>query len=174
MSEMSIGEVAARTGIPASTLRYYEQIGLLPVPRRENGQRRYGPEVLRLLALIQVAKQASFSLTEIRNLLETESPVAEGWRAIAAAENGRSRCHDRTRQSDQGHARRGHGLHLHRSRKLRSGCRILSGGWATNSRAALLLTSPPGPRTRSAKCADSCRERRGTLPASLERRSSAT
>ena len=84
MSEMSIGEVAARTGIPASTLRYYEQIGLLPAPRRENSQRRYGPEVLRLLALIQVAKQASFSLTEIRDLLVMESPVAEGWRAIAA------------------------------------------------------------------------------------------
>lgn len=79
---MSIGEVAERTGIPASTLRYYEQIGVLPSARRVNGQRRYPPETLRLLAIVQMAKQANFSLAEIRELLGESSP-SDRWRALA-------------------------------------------------------------------------------------------
>jgi MerR family redox-sensitive transcriptional activator SoxR len=47
MEELSIGEVARRTGVPASALRYYEDAGLLPAPRRVSGRRRYDAEVLR-------------------------------------------------------------------------------------------------------------------------------
>ncbi len=69
MNEYTIGQVASAAGVPASTLRYYESIGLLQASRRVGGQRRYRPDVFRTLDLIQVAKQASFSLKEIEVLL---------------------------------------------------------------------------------------------------------
>lgn len=43
---LTIGEVARRSGVAATTLRYYEQIGLLPAPTRLGGQRRYDEAVL--------------------------------------------------------------------------------------------------------------------------------
>jgi len=79
---LTIGEVSARTGVPASTLRYYEEVGLLPPPERVNGQRRYRESTLRLLAMIRVAKQAKFSLVEIRELLGEQS-TSRGWQALA-------------------------------------------------------------------------------------------
>ncbi|MBZ0292394.1 MAG: MerR family transcriptional regulator [Anaerolineae bacterium] len=66
---MTIGEVAQYFGLQTSTLRYYESIGLLPPPRRVSGQRRYTTEVLPVLAVIQLAKDANCSLDEIRTLL---------------------------------------------------------------------------------------------------------
>jgi MerR family redox-sensitive transcriptional activator SoxR len=51
-------------------IRYYERIGLLPVPERVSGQRRYDQAVLRRLAVIDVAQRAGLSLDEIRGLLE--------------------------------------------------------------------------------------------------------
>lgn len=46
----------------ASTIRYYESIGVLPRPEREAGQRRYGIDVLRRLAIIDIAQRAGFTL----------------------------------------------------------------------------------------------------------------
>src|SRR5690242_14051643 len=66
---LTIGEVAALAGVQASTLRYYERIGILPRPPRVSGQRRYSREILALLAVIQLAKEADFSLPEIQALL---------------------------------------------------------------------------------------------------------
>ena len=68
MGEMRIGEVAERAGLRTSALRYYERIGLLPEPRRVSGQRRYEPDVLLLLAGIDVAQRAGFTVAEIKNL----------------------------------------------------------------------------------------------------------
>lgn len=82
---MTIGEVARLAGVATSTLRYYESIGLLPAPGRVSGQRRYGREVLQLLAVIQLAKEANFTLDEIRDLVtpgDSGTPSAR-WRAMA-------------------------------------------------------------------------------------------
>src|SRR5437660_4257230 len=68
---MTIGEVAVRAGGKASAVRYYEQIGVLPTPARSSGQRRYGVDVLRRLAIIGVAQRAGFSLDEVAQLLAT-------------------------------------------------------------------------------------------------------
>ena len=57
MQGMAIGEIAAKAGIRPSAVRFYESVGLLPVPRRVNRQRRYDPAVLERLALIQLAQQ---------------------------------------------------------------------------------------------------------------------
>jgi MerR family transcriptional regulator, redox-sensitive transcriptional activator SoxR len=87
---MSIGEVAGRAGVRPSALRYYERIGLLPAPERENGRRRYGGEVLRdvldRLAVVRVAQQAGFTISEIRTLLDAfshDTPPSERWQVLA-------------------------------------------------------------------------------------------
>ena len=83
---LSIGEVAKRAGIQASAVRYYERIGLLPPPERRGGQRRYEPSVVSALAAIGVAKEAGFSLREIKQLLNglgQDVAPSERWRRLA-------------------------------------------------------------------------------------------
>ncbi|HEX4671756.1 MAG TPA: MerR family transcriptional regulator, partial [Solirubrobacteraceae bacterium] len=68
--QLTIGEVAQRSGVAASSIRYYESIGLLPEPTRLRGQRRYETDVLGRLAFIGVAQSAGFKLAEIKVLVE--------------------------------------------------------------------------------------------------------
>ena len=85
---LTIGEVAAMVGVQTSTLRYYESIGLLPPAKRLSGQRRYTTEILPMLAVIQMAKEASFSLPEIHALLHTRTDgeaLSQRWQTLAAA-----------------------------------------------------------------------------------------
>lgn len=90
MESMGIGAVANRAGVRPSALRYYERIGLLPRPGRENGRRRYDGEALRealdRLAVVRVAQQAGFTISEIRTLLDgfsDDTPPSERWRVLA-------------------------------------------------------------------------------------------
>jgi MerR family redox-sensitive transcriptional activator SoxR len=86
MNEYTIGQVASAAGVPASTLRYYESIGILPASRRVSGQRRYEDDVFQTLELIQVAKQASFSLKEIELLMgeiSAGSSLSGSWKELA-------------------------------------------------------------------------------------------
>ena len=88
MDELTIGEVARRTGVAASALRYYEDAGLLPPPRRVGGRRRYDPEVLRRVEVLRCAQQAGFTLAEIRTLFHgfgADTPLGERWNALAHA-----------------------------------------------------------------------------------------
>ena len=65
----SIGEVQRRAGVSARTVRYYEELGLLPdVRRRAGGRRVYGPDELERLRFIQRLKQLGLSLAEIKDL----------------------------------------------------------------------------------------------------------
>ena len=67
---MDIAEVARRSGVAASTLRYYERRGLIaPMEREEAGRRRYAPGVLGQLALIALGQAAGLSLDEIRTMV---------------------------------------------------------------------------------------------------------
>ena len=70
MVSLSIGEVVSRTGKAASTIRYYEEIGLIPLPERVSGRRTYQPEIVRTLSVVDTAQRAGLSLEEIRLLLE--------------------------------------------------------------------------------------------------------
>ena len=75
---MTIGELAKRTGLAASTIRFYESKGLLKsVDRLSNGYRAYPPEAVSVLAIIMNAQQTGFTLDEIKSIL---SATAEGWR----------------------------------------------------------------------------------------------
>jgi len=66
---LSIGEVAGRVGLRASAIRYYEDTGLLPLPARVSGQRRYEGATVDQLRLIRFCQQLGFSLAEIRQLV---------------------------------------------------------------------------------------------------------
>ena len=79
---LAIGALAKRTGTKVQTIRYYEQIGLMPEPgRTEGGQRRYGDGELDRLAFIRHARQLGFGLDAIRELLDLsdhpDRPCAE-------------------------------------------------------------------------------------------------
>ena len=67
---MDIAEVARRAGIPASTLRFYEEKGLIASVGRRGLRRVFGPGVLDRLALIALGRAAGFSLEEIAPMLE--------------------------------------------------------------------------------------------------------
>ena len=85
--ELGIGEVARRAGLRASAVRYYEEVGLLPAPRRVNGRRRYGADVVRLLRTIRFAQEAGFTVVEIRTLFHGFEPAVRPsarWQALAA------------------------------------------------------------------------------------------
>ena len=67
---MTISEVANEVGMPPSTLRYYERIGLVPAPPRISGRRRYDANIVQRLTIIQTAQRAGFTLDEIRLLFD--------------------------------------------------------------------------------------------------------
>ena len=83
---LSIGEVAERAGLRTSAIRYYERVGLLPVPDRVAGRRRYDRDVFARLALIGLAQRAGFTVGEIRTLLHgfsRRTPPGKRWRKLA-------------------------------------------------------------------------------------------
>ncbi|OXI94249.1 MerR family transcriptional regulator [Burkholderia sp. AU33647] len=70
---MKIGELAERTGLTPSRIRFYERIGLLTLVEREaNGYRTYPQEAVTVLDLITAAQKADFSLDEIRTLMPAD------------------------------------------------------------------------------------------------------
>jgi MerR family redox-sensitive transcriptional activator SoxR len=83
---LPIGELARRAGIAVSAIRYYERRGLLPEVERLSGRRRYGSDAVERLRVIEVAKQAGFTLEEARELLDSVdggAPAHERLRALA-------------------------------------------------------------------------------------------
>lgn len=83
---MTIGQVAKQSGLPASTIRFYEKAGVLPKPSRIGGRRQYTPSILERLAVVDRAKACGFSLPEIRQLFygfRDGAPPSERWQALA-------------------------------------------------------------------------------------------
>lgn len=71
---MDIGEVSKATGLPASTLRFYDEKGLIRSVARRGLRRVFEPEVLLRLALISLGQKAGFSLDEIGRMFAAERP----------------------------------------------------------------------------------------------------
>ena len=68
---MKIGDVAHQTGLTTTTIRYYEDIGLVPPPARApNGYRDYGPEAVERLRFIRDAQDSGLTLSEVASILE--------------------------------------------------------------------------------------------------------
>lgn len=72
MKLLDIGEVSRKAGIPASTLRYYEEIGLISSAARNGLRRQFEPDVLLQLSLISMGKAAGFSLEEISGMFNRD------------------------------------------------------------------------------------------------------
>ncbi|MFI7444984.1 MerR family transcriptional regulator [Nonomuraea indica] len=83
MSEqLTIGELASRTGVATSALRYWEELGLLPAPARVSGQRRYPPSVVGLVGVVLSLRDAGFTLREVKAFIASRSPVSDGRREM--------------------------------------------------------------------------------------------
>lgn len=87
--ELSIGEVAERTGVAVSALRFYEAEGLISAARSAGGQRRFHREVLRRIAFVRVAQQIGLSLEEIKLALASlpgeRTPTVADWARVSRA-----------------------------------------------------------------------------------------
>ena len=84
---LTIGDVAARTGVATSALRYYEDRTLISSERTEGNQRRYPRSVLRTVSIIRAAQEVGLSLKEISGALDTlppsRSPTKADWGRLA-------------------------------------------------------------------------------------------
>jgi MerR family redox-sensitive transcriptional activator SoxR len=85
--ELGVGQVSARTGVPVSTLHYYESFGLISSNRTAGNQRRYERHVIRRLSLISFAQELGVPLKEIRQALSvlpmTKAPTMAQWEKMA-------------------------------------------------------------------------------------------
>jgi MerR family transcriptional regulator, redox-sensitive transcriptional activator SoxR len=88
-SELSIGEVSARSGVSQSALRFYERERLISAQRTDGNQRRYPGVTLRRVALIQAGKAAGIPLERIRAALDTlpegRSPTKRDWERLSSS-----------------------------------------------------------------------------------------
>jgi MerR family transcriptional regulator, redox-sensitive transcriptional activator SoxR len=86
-SDLTIGEVASRSGVAPSALRFYEEVGLIASRRTTGNQRRYERAVLRRVALIQAGRAAGIPLERIRAALATlpahRTPTRRDWERLS-------------------------------------------------------------------------------------------
>lgn len=85
--ELSIGQVAARTGLAVSAIRYYEEEGLLSSERNASGHRRFARATIRRLSFVMVAQRFGFSIKRIRALMGTlpdrRTPNEHDWQRFS-------------------------------------------------------------------------------------------
>jgi len=90
---LSVGDVAARTGVAVSALHFYERQGLIASIRTAGGQRRYARHVLRRVSVIQVAKRMGIPLAEVAEVFEDlpadRMPGKTDWRRISERWRGK-------------------------------------------------------------------------------------
>ncbi|GAA2399461.1 MerR family transcriptional regulator [Actinomadura vinacea] len=79
---LTIGELAGRTGVATSALRYWEELGLLPAPARVSGQRRYPPSAVGLVGEILLLRDVGFTLRELKELIASRSSAGDDRREL--------------------------------------------------------------------------------------------
>ena len=84
---LSIGQLADRTGLSVSAIRYYEAEGLVTAERNAGSQRRFRRSTIRRLSFVLIAQQFGFSITQIRdqlqNLPDKRTPTKDDWTRIS-------------------------------------------------------------------------------------------
>jgi DNA-binding transcriptional MerR regulator len=97
MANLKIGALARQTGTNAPTIRYYEDIGLLPVAdRASGGQRVYGTADLTRLTFIRRCREFGFSIDQVRALIvfcrapTAPAPMRETWQTTISERSGKS------------------------------------------------------------------------------------
>lgn len=87
--DLSVGQVAARSGVAVSALHYYEREGLISSWRTSGNQRRFDRSVLRRVAVIRAAQRAGIPLASIAEIFaglpDDQTPLKEDWQAVSAA-----------------------------------------------------------------------------------------
>jgi MerR family redox-sensitive transcriptional activator SoxR len=100
---LTIGELATRSGVATSALRFYESIDLISSERTDAGHRRYRRHVLRRVAFIRVAQSIGLTLDEIADALTriplTSAPTKADWERVSRS--WRSRLDDRIAELEQ-------------------------------------------------------------------------
>ena len=81
----TIGQLSEATGVPASTIRFWERRGLLPVADRQGGQRRYTDAALTEVATLLLCQEAGFTLAEIREVNDELATRTDSWRDFIRA-----------------------------------------------------------------------------------------
>ncbi|MEI7254807.1 redox-sensitive transcriptional activator SoxR [Dickeya dadantii] len=85
---LTVGEVAKRSGLPVSTIHFYESKGLIQCERTAGNQRRYSPTILRYLAIVKVAQRSGLSLDDVLGALGQYKPdiqlTATHWQQVAS------------------------------------------------------------------------------------------
>ena len=82
---MKIGELANQVGVAPSTIRYYEQVGLIDPPARIGGQRRFAKHAVQILRFIQLAQAGGFTIAEIKTIFDCypNTKLSDQWRTLA-------------------------------------------------------------------------------------------
>jgi MerR family redox-sensitive transcriptional activator SoxR len=87
--ELSVGELAARSGVSVSALRFYEREGLISSRRTPGNQRRYRRDALRRVAFVRVSQRVGIPLATIREALaalpDDRTPTAKDWHRLSLA-----------------------------------------------------------------------------------------
>lgn len=83
MSEhLTIGELASRTGVATSALRYWEERGLLPPAARVSGRRRYPPSAIEQVGVILLLRDVGFTLRDLEAFIASRSSTGDTWREL--------------------------------------------------------------------------------------------
>jgi DNA-binding transcriptional MerR regulator len=84
MSEfLTVGELARRTGVTTSALRYYDELGLVRPTRRVSGHRRYTVDAVAAVGVVRFLQEVGFTLAETKRLLASRNRSPVAWRALA-------------------------------------------------------------------------------------------
>lgn len=86
--QLTIGQVASRTGVATSALRFYEDRGLISSDRTEGNQRRYSRDVIRIVSVVRAAQELGISLTEVGRALSSlpqgRTPTSADWAKLSS------------------------------------------------------------------------------------------
>ena len=82
---LTIGDLAERTGVATTALRYYDDLGLVRPSAREGGQRRYDDDAVRQVGVVLLLRDLGFTLAEIAKLLTDRPRRRSTWERVARA-----------------------------------------------------------------------------------------
>src|SRR5829696_7272261 len=80
---LTIGELARRTGVTTSALRYYDELGLVRPIQRVSGHRRYGVDAVAEVGVVRFFQEVGFTLAETQRLVSSRKRPSVAWRELA-------------------------------------------------------------------------------------------
>jgi DNA-binding transcriptional MerR regulator len=105
---LTIGQLSTATGVPTSTLRFWERKGLLPADARRGGQRRYDEDALTKVALLRLCQDAGLTLSEIGQIVHERVALSPSWRSFVRTKM--DRLEENIAQLEHAHTMLAHAL----------------------------------------------------------------